>query len=69
MYHLCKPVDDNEGRIITCVFLIGKHRQSYTSCDLCKPANDNEDHIVTGKLPISRYIKSHPSYDSCPSNQ
>ena len=52
MYHLCKPVDDDEDRIVGRVLPISRHRQSRTSRDSCQPADDNKDQIVTGKLPI-----------------
>ena len=55
IYHLRKPVDHDEERIVARVLLIGKHRQSRLSRDSCEPANDDENQIITGALSICRY--------------
>ena len=48
MYHLYKPVDNDEDRIVACVRPIGRHKQSHSSHNWCKPANNEENQIITG---------------------
>ena len=50
MYHLCKPVDDNEDRIVARVLSNGRHKQTCPSRYWCKVADDDEDQIINGAL-------------------
>ena len=42
MYHLRKPVDNDEERIVARVLPIDRHRESRLSRDSCEPADDDE---------------------------
>ena len=53
MYHLRKPVDDDEGRIVARVLSPVRHRQFRLSRDSHEPADDDENHIITRILPMT----------------
>ena len=46
----------NPARVLTCVFLIGRHKQCRPSHDLYNSANDDANQIITGALYIDLVI-------------
>ena len=53
MYHLCKPVDNDEGRIVALVLSRVRHKQFRLSRDLYEPVDDDENYIITRILPMT----------------